>query len=355
MDIEKIIEKYGLNVDNTVQLHFKGLKRSTRIFKISKPALGENTYIVDTLAGKDIACHPYIVGKELDRLALSAAIEAAKTIRHVVLTREARSTKSIVFEHVLRAAPGYKLLPALKATLPGSRISEAFIRPKYIQKSYRDHATQELKTVYKDFSGIPHGKRIILFKPDTEATGASGKLALEEAIKESELKGSTITDVVLYGFMAIPGLRLLKDVADRHGINMYAFAISNISELAYNNYDMTLYGTDESYFSKYGEVRNLGSIVDRKTLKRYLPEFIPGCDQPGDWSSRQERLFTGRRYESGGTKEHLIRSMALIERLRKIPGYEKWQDALAQEELTKLRLTLSKYSLPDDDATAVSV
>ena len=343
MDIDRIITEYKINIGCTKPLCISGLQKSTRVFKVSEAALMDNLYIIDTPSGKEIACHPHIVGKELDKLALSAAGEAARAISSVIFANKKEDDTRVVVENVLRASQGYKLFPALKALLPGRSIPQLFIRPRYVSKSYRDHVTRELQVVYKDFSELPKDKNIVLIKPDTEATGASGVLSITEALNESKKRGSNITDVVLYGFIAIPALRLLKKTTDEHGIKLHAFAIGNISELASNNYDMTLYGIDESYFSKRGEIKKLGSIVDKSTLENYLPEFIPGCDQPGDWSDRQSRIFTGLGYEAGDIKGHLTRSINLIENLRKISKYEAWQDAIARKEITKLRKVLSIY------------
>ncbi len=343
MDVDRIITEYKINIGRTKPLGISGLQKSTRVFKVSEAAFMDNLYIIDTPSGKEIACHPHIVGKELDKLALSAAGEAAQTISSIILTNKKEDDTRIVVENVLRASQGYKLFPALKALLPSRPIPQLFIRPRYVSKSYRNHVTRELQVVYKDFSELPKDKNIVLIKPDTEATGASGVLSVTEALNESKKRGSNITDVVLYGFIAIPALKLLKKTTDEHGIKLHAFAIGNISELASNNYDMTLYGIDESYFSKHGEIKKLGSIVDKSTLENYLQEFIPGCDQPGDWSDRQSRIFTGLGYETGDIKGHLTRSINLIENLRKISKYEAWQDAIARKEITKLRKVLSTY------------
>ncbi len=344
MDADKIIEEYSINVHDTKLLSIDGLQKATRIFRVDGTELADNLYIVDTSSGRDIACHPHIVGKELDKLASSTAEEAAKAINSIILKAKKEEDVSPVFENVLRASQGYKLFPALKAVLPGKPIPQLFIRPRYVSKSYRNHTIRELKVIYKDFSELPKNQRAVLIKPDTEATGASGVLSITETLNEFKKCGSEITDVVLYGFMAMPALKWLKKTANEHGINLHAFSIGNITELALNNYDMTLYGVDESYFSKYGKIKRLGSIVDRSTLEDYLPEFIPGCDQPGDWSDRQSKLFTGLGYELGDITGHLTRSINLIEKLRKIGGYEKWQDSIAQKEVTKLKKVLYNYS-----------
>jgi hypothetical protein len=344
MNINDIIKEYSLDTQHTNALKIEGLDRSTHVFKVAKKGLPKELYIIDTPAGRSISMHPHIVGKNLDKLAFSAAIEAAKAIRLLVLNDKESGGCKLVFENVLRAAPGYKLLPALRRALPHTDIRETFIRPKYVMASYRNHRRRVLKAVYKDFSMLPRKSKLILIKPDTEATGVSGKLAIESAIIESKKRDSKITDIILYGFISISALKLLKEVSANHGIKLHAFSIENVTELAFNNYDMTVYGIDESYFSKYKKKRKLRSIIDKTTLQKYLPWFIPGCDQPGDWSSRQSLLFTGRGYEKGDIKKHLIRSAKFIENLREISSYEVWQKNIATKELKKIKSILSRLN-----------
>ena len=73
----------------------------------------------------------------------------------------------------------------------------------------------------------------------------------------------------------------------------------------------------------------------------YLPEFIPGADQPGDWSARQSRLFTGTGYEDGNIDGHLENSIRLVESLRKIGTFADWQQEIAHAELQLMRDKLS--------------
>ena len=89
----------------------------------------------------------------------------------------------------------------------------------------------------------------------------------------------------------------------------------------------TLYGVDESFWKATGKTRKLGSIVDAMTLERYLPEFVPRSDQPGDWSDRQTLVHaTKERKELGEIKKHLQNRVRLIESLVKIPDYAPWQE-----------------------------
>jgi hypothetical protein len=110
---------------------------------------------------------------------------------------------------------------------------------------------------------------------------------------------------------------------------------------------MPLYGPDESYYEATGEIRALGSVVDRSPLEDMITEFPPGSDQPGDWSARQEKLFTGASYEPGNIKEHLLNSASLLRRLREIsrrqPWFREWHDEIFVREIRSLEEALSTY------------
>jgi hypothetical protein len=87
--------------------------------------------------------------------------------------------------------------------------------------------------------------------------------------------------------------------------------------------------------------RELGSIVDIETLDRFLPEFIPGSDQPGDWSNRQTTIHTTKkRSEKGEIKTHLQNSIKLVNNLLKISNFEPWQQKIAEKELKLLSIKL---------------
>jgi hypothetical protein len=137
------------------------------------------------------------------------------------------------------------------------------------------------------------------------------------------------------------GLKLISETTKKHGIELMAFAIEDITDLTFNGYDMTLYGVDESYWEETGKIRELGSIVDIETLDRFLPEFIPGSDQPGDWSNRQTTIYTTKeRSEKGEIKIHLQKSIKLVNSLFKISNFEPWQQKIAEKELKLLSIEL---------------
>ena len=80
------------------------------------------------------------------------------------------------------------------------------------------------------------------------------------------------------------------------------------------------------------------------TLQRYLPLFVPGSDQPGDWSNRQTAIhITKDEKMEGGIIQHLQNSIHLIKNLYKISNYSLWQKEIAKKELQCLQATLTKY------------
>ena len=347
IDVDSIISEFEIDVESTRPIRVQGTDTDTNIFKVDRPDLIEELYIVDTPQGRRIACHPHIVGEELKTLASDAALEAAKAIEQLTgLPKMDRDC--IVFENVLRAAPGYELHAAFKRLSGGRGFRDVWIRPRYERPSYRDHDEEpitRLNIVYEDFQALPCDKEIIVLKPDTEATGKTGQKSIERIVSKCKDAGSRIEKMILYGFISIPGLKRISETAQRHDIELAAFSIGNITDLAHNGYDMTLYGVDESYWEANRQIRKLGSIVGSSTLGKYLPEFVPGSDQPGDWSNRQTSIYiTKEKKERGAIEQHLQNSMELIKSLEKISDYEKWQQEIADNELRLLYETLQEHS-----------
>lgn len=338
-DIDKIISEYNIDVDSTTLIKIENQKDSTNVFRVHRSDLIEELYIIDTEEGKNIACHPHILGKSLENQAFNAALEAAKAMSQLT-TLSTTNQDSIVVENVLRAGPGYELHTAFRELNAGRAFNDVWIRLKYEKPSYRSHGDESdigLNIVYEDFKTLPHQKEITLLKPDTEASGKTGQKAIERMVRKCKEVKSTIKEIILYGFISIPALKAINETVKRHGIKLVAFSIEDITDLAHNNYDMTLYGVDESLWSSSGEIKKLGSIVDPKTLEKLLPEFIPGSDQPGDWSNRQSSVYvTKEKKEHIKVEEHLQNSIKLIESLKRISNFTSWQEKIAENELRLL-------------------
>lgn len=155
-------------------------------------------------------------------------------------------------------------------------------------------------------------------------------------MKHCERRGSRIRKWIVYGFISLRGLELLDEIARSHGISLIAFAMGNLTALCANNYDMPLYGVDEWQWRRNHSARKLGALLDRTTFVEYLREVVPGADQPGDWSARQTRLFTGNGYEDGDIVGHLENSIRLVRSLLEIGNMNNWQKQIASEELIEL-------------------
>ena len=342
--VDSLIQEYRVNVEATrpAKLEKTHLPNGVRIFETQYSSL--NAYIIDTPMTRRIACHPYVVGSELDRLTAEIAEQSLPAILELSGIRKLERESEVVFEQILRAAPGYQLHRAAGKLIPDS-FRTVYIRPRYTHTSYRDHdgmIQRQLNVVYEDFSELPKGKDISLIMQDTVASSKSAEVSIETAIDRCNEARSRIKLWILYGFISLEGLKLLERIAQSHGIPLVSFAMGNLTALSANNYDMPLYGVDEWFWQRNHTIRKLGALVDRTTFEEYLPELIPGSDQPGDWSARQSKLFTGTGYEDGNIPDHLENSVRLIKSLLEIGGFSDWQKQLAIGELARLQEKLAE-------------
>ncbi len=335
--LEKIIEGSNVDVDST-ELLVKP-SENTRVFRVKTAYKNLQIYIIDTMEGARIAAEPEIVGKEFLNLNFKAAVEAVNAMKQLITL-----DKPIVFLHILRASLGYMLHEALSSlNIP---YSEAFVRVRYEIGSYRDHVQRRVIVPFKKFENMPRGETSLMIA-DTVATGLSLEAALKTAYDELVKNEAHIEELILYGFLSKNGIEKIHDTARKLGIKtVYVFAMQDVTPLAYNMYDMPLYGPDESYWSEKGEVKSIGAIVDMLTLKRMLSEYAPGMDQPGDWSERQDVLFNGHGYEHGNIKGHLEKSLHLLKKLRELtksaPWYSEWIDEVFEKRHHGLKEALSK-------------
>jgi len=347
--VDRIVQKYGINVDSTERVVLKKAKvgQKTRVFRVEREGL--SVFIVDTPMARNIACFPHLVGEPLEDVARAAAMEAFPVMIELADIRRDDSGRAVVLEQILRAAPGYGLQDVASRFLKQA-YRTVYVRPRYTHKSYRDHdglVQREIKLVHEDFAEFPRNKKVTLVMQDTVASGRSGEVSIEVALRHCEETGCEIEKWILYGFIAEHGLTVLHEVAKKHGIPLFAFPMGNLTALAVNNYDMPLYGVDEACWQKIHMVQKLGGTIDRVSLEEYIPCFVPGADQPGDWSARQSRLFNGEAYESGDIVKHLNDSVRLIRSLCEIGNFDPWQQRIANEELEQLTEMLAvKHILP---------
>jgi len=351
-DVEEIVEEFELATKATTPISVGGLEEGSRTFRVSKKDLPEEVFIVDTDAGREIACHPHIVGGTLEALCLKAAGDSVKAMRELSgLRRGAVDTAAVV--HILRAGPGYRLLEPIHEQEPKLSLAEIVIRPRYVKPSFRDHeSVRRLEVLHSDFTQIPRDSEIAIVVPDTLATGRTVVVSLEKTLDQVDRAGSSVRRLIVYGFISAQGIKVVADFAASRGIPASFFCIGDVTGLAYNGYDMPLYGLDESEWSKRSQLRKLGAIVDESTLTKYLPEYVPGLDQPGDWSSRQTNVFTGVSWEPGGISEHLKHNRDVIQTLRALskdqPWFKPWHEEIIREELEAIERVLVDLSAEED-------
>ncbi len=335
--LKKIRELFPLDTGSTALQKLSNLSTSTRLYSVdtaSSSLIGEelgDCYIIDTPEGQRIASQPHLVGPELDVLSLQAAHEFKAALKELDMI-----TESTGILHILRGSAGYMVHEVLPS------LSLVRIRTEYRDDGYRAHSdnSRRIEVTYSDYDGQAFDTLVI---PDTYATGRS----VEAALKYMAERGGKPKTIIIYGFIAIPSMRRLNALCKAMGARLITFAICDITQLAANNYDMTLFGIDEHHHSATGALRLLGSIVGEETLREMSENFIPGLDQPGDWSERQSKLFDGYLEEPGDIKGHLSKSIAFIESLDRVNSEQDWYNEaimkLTEIEMESLHLTISNY------------
>ena len=69
--MDRLVETFEIGVDQTEEVMVSG--QSCRVFRVSGFPSDCEVYIVDSDAGRDVACHPSIVGDRLAKLCLEMA------------------------------------------------------------------------------------------------------------------------------------------------------------------------------------------------------------------------------------------------------------------------------------------
>ena len=347
--IDRMIQEYKIDTDSTklVKMRKTKLGQRSRIFRIDR--LESPTFIIDTPMAREIACYPHLVGESLEHKLREAAAESLPAILELSEIGGKFDDSQIVFEQILRAAPGYKLQDVAPDAL-GAPCRTVYLRPRYTYRSYRDHdgmVQREIEIVHHEFSEFPEGKKIVLVMQDTVASGRSGEVSINATLQHCQKSGCKIEKWILYGFISEYGLKILHHIAKQNDISMIAFAMGNLTALSTNNYDMPLYGIDEAHWQRTRTIRRIGSTIDRVSLEEYIPHFVPGSDQPGDWSARQRELFNGVSQEPGDIIGHLNNSIRLVKSLYEIDCFEPWQKQIAEKELDLLQKTLQVETLKE--------
>jgi uracil phosphoribosyltransferase len=333
--LETILKTFPIDIDSTTMRPLSNTKPSTRLYTVDterSPLISSihgKCYLIDTPQGREIACHPHIVSQELSHLCLDAAEEFAVALKELDLV----SDRSGIL-HILRGSSGYMIDKALP------ELPVINIRTQYSEDGYRAHSddSRRIDVTYSDYRGAMHDTLIV---PDTYATGRSVEAALQYLFE----RGLNVKNIVIYGFIAVPGIERVHQLLTRYNVKLHIFAICDITQLYSNHYDMPLYGLDEHLYNQNKTIKPLGSIVSLDTLHHMIHQYVPGMDQPGDWSERHNTLFNGHTYENGDIKGHLTKSLQFIESLDKMNTTQPWYDEhireLTQKELSKLSSTIS--------------
>ncbi|MCW4014568.1 MAG: hypothetical protein NWF07_16480 [Candidatus Bathyarchaeota archaeon] len=312
--LDTVLNTFPVDTGSTKQLHLTETSKTTRIYRVEtlkSPILRNiqgQLYLIDTPAGRKIACHPHLVSNELSGLCLDAANELKKTLKELGLISE----KSGIL-HILRGSSGYMVDKALP-DLPLFNI-----RTQYLEDGYRAHSddSRRITVTYSDYKATELDTLVV---PDTYATGRS----VEAALQYMFAQGLSLDKVVLYGFIAAAGIERVYNLLSEYGVELVVFAICDITQLYSNNYDMPLYGLDEHLYKETGKIKPLGSVVALETLRDMLPHYVPGMDQPGDWSERHINLYNGYGEETGDIRGHLEKSIALIKSLDELNRRQPW-------------------------------
>jgi len=350
-EIDFLIDEFSIRTDCINPFEFKGVNEKTRVYQIDDLGISKKL-VLDSTLWRDIACYSSIVGERLDKMVLKASFDAAKLLKNLGYVK---NLDEVIFESVLRAGDGYKLREAFETF--GINFRRVWIRPKYIIKTEkngnRSHRVKRLVIDNENFEQIPENKKLCLIKPDTEATGKTSEISIKRTVEVARGKGSEIKKLVLYGFISETGLSFVEQIAKEVGIEeVVAIPIGNLTALCSNEFDMPLYGPDESQWVETKEIRKLGSTSSRKTLYKYVPAYIPGLDQPADWSDKQAILFNGYGYEPGDITGHLKKTIGYVKNLREIlhqmPSVQDFlprYDSMIERELSRLKRQLQNYTV----------
>ncbi len=340
--LEVILDEFPLDVSSTEAVDMPGLRPGSRLYEVDVGASSllsrdvGRPYIIASEAGMRVACHPHLVGAALAELCLDCAVDFRAALGGLGLI----AGGGYAILNILRGSSGYRVSGAFPSDIP-----VVSVRTEYSEDGYRSHS-DDSRRVRVTYSDLVHGSDnpSTLIIPDTFATGRSAEAALSHLLGE----GVEPERVVLYGFTAIPALERLGLLCAGWGVELVSFSICDITQLASNHYDMPVYGLDESLWESSGELRRLGSIVDMETLRRFMPRYVAGLDQPGDWSERHLDLFDGAGVVPGDVAGHLRRSIGLVESLVGLnsgqPWYDGWHGEIAEAELGLLREELRGYS-----------
>jgi len=327
---DNLIKEHRIDTKSTKSIPISSLKASTHVFEVTRSDLKTHkTFIIETEAGNKIIQRPSLVGSQLSEVCADAAVETVKAMFHLTEIKDFPPT-SVIFYAIYRAGPYYARHTALNI-ITGSKVNTVTARPRYITPSYLDH-TGERKVIIKegtlDFKKLPTGKPLYVVTDDTGASGQTYKVAIPTLIEQCERAGSTVEVLDVYGFHSCVSVKILKELEKQFGIKINLFCITGITDLAPNNYDMPLFGDKDR-----GD-NGRGSVVDKSTILRMLPNYPPllDIDPAGDWSARFIDIDT-----------HLHHTLDRIKAQLDGKPAENWEKEVVKKELERVENALNKY------------
>jgi len=332
-DVDEIVSIFKIRISEVNDGFSVGKELKVYPVKsLSRP--GVESYILDAPEAAGLACFPHIVGDIFIGLNKKLSEKTAQAIINIAGLEE--WTGYVVHVHVLRAGSGYMMSGALKHEL--GQVADVYIRPLYSKNR------KKIEIIYADFSRLPRGTGLAVVIPDTVATGFTLTSVLHRLAEEARKVDSWIDTLVVYGFIADYGLERATKEAKKLDINFtYFFALEDVAALAGNFYDMVLYGPDISRES----FKPLGAITHYEILKECINYYVPGLDQPGDWSNRQPKLFNGEAWEKVNLLQHLTKSRETVETILKRystdPWFKNWHKRICEAQIKALKTLEERY------------
>ncbi|MCD6403125.1 MAG: hypothetical protein J7K98_02225 [Candidatus Aenigmarchaeota archaeon] len=342
--LDRIIATFDLKVEN-----FEMIKTGIRELSVFLQK-DLKTFVFYTKELGKVGSMPHIVGTELNKIMVHSSAKVFRGLNKILEGSIKRSlyNNSLLLLNVLRAGPGYGVKHATKK-LFGRNPKDLWIRPTSYTEPQKHKAVRRVKIVFEDFSSIPKNRSLTIIKPDTEATGQTSEAVIKRLIQAVEERNSQVERLITYGFASHVGISKLRKLSKKFGFELVPTAVCCMPSLAYNDFDMPLYGLDLSFYEAEKKRKLVkGCYVPHEVLEEMLPLYPPGIDMPGDWSERQLVLLTKPGEKSfGGVFTHLKvsfrRMKKLLELSKKETWFEHWHERIFKQRLRELRRTMLFY------------
>lgn len=320
--------KIGIKELDELKINYENVKKCEVSFDPFSPlelyripnGFSSEVYIFSMPEIEKVASQPEVVGKEMESL----MYKTGKAISRIIFKKHNLRGKSIFVLIPLRGGVGYYIHKAM-FDLSGS-VRVGYVRPKYIE-GFGDHVNKKPVLVAHNLhETLPRNENLTVIIQDTWATGNTGIVSIETLLELIEKFNTDIKEFIITGFMTQDAIENIERFLKPYGIRLTCYSYVNLPELAKNRYDMT-WNPDPSTLEERGKVEySLDPIVPLSVGKRMLEKFgfVPGTDQPGDFSERQQELMSLEVkengeirvvVESGNIRKHLEDSQKRVELL----------------------------------------